>query len=418
MISIGLLSSEVSEIKNRLEQIFQENSKFALSHVRYTVENGFYFHNSWGGFGKTAARNREQKRRAAKIKLFEYFQNKFPELYSRHFNYFRFNAFTRALNSFCAGETITGRGFQQACQEYLNRRQTVTRAFRNSFGNILARVKLLYDNSDVMLFGHRHDIRECRGHSFLKDFLLRLRNVNHIDTSRNHIIFFELLMSLHSHYQRRRISNYNPESSYHFEYDQNYENPNSMRRHMDFLAGLQGENSAILRDKTSWFLNNLENVYFFDDSLTSGIMSPPEQEKISHDSLFSYELLSRDMETVKRLHGISRLDFGRKERHLIKKNGSTVNYELRQKNNIIIGRRMLNDICRFRKTFIVIGSKHLYGGNGVMPMQNYIKKHLPDKRLTVIEFVENDEPNFEKTGRHFIDARISWPTWMSGLEQP
>ncbi|MCP3965712.1 MAG: hypothetical protein GY750_15260 [Lentisphaerae bacterium] len=411
------MSNTVTEISNNLENIIRVNNKYKSRHVRYSEENGFYFHDSISfGFGHAALESRNSKRTAAKEKIYQYFLKQFPQLYTRYDHDFCFSRFENEIRRASHGGMITGEALSYLCKVYLRIHQKSVSHFHMFYGGVLSKMYSLYREHDVIIIGHNHSIHECRGDSFLKDFLLWLQVKKNINTSRNHVLMHEILMSLHSHYRRRKLSDYSPESEYHFQYDPSFENPNSIANHMDFLSQLPGEKPFITSNKLDWYLQNLENVYFYDDNLTYGILSPPNPEKIIHDDHFSSKLFYDDLKKVKRIHGLPNFKSLNDKRLEKRKNGTTISYYLRWKNNVIIGRRMLNDICKFNKVFITIGRDHILEGEGVVSLQDYIKTHLSHKRILVVRMLDEDRPVLREIQDKHTYVEVAWPNWMHGLQ--
>ncbi|MCP3968306.1 MAG: hypothetical protein GY750_15655 [Lentisphaerae bacterium] len=258
---IGSLVSSIGEIKNALQELFIEDQSLKHKHVRYN-EGSFYLHSgklSRFGF-RYGSSNRKKKQENGKKKAYELFQERYPALYSNYSPHFNFGVIKQMFNLRCKDGLLLASDFHDMCTKYLRDYDCyISDYFKKKYEGVLDKMIKIYLKYDVFVFGHKHTQESSSGDSFIRDFFLFLRDLKNVNISQGHVILYEMMVSLHSHYRRRRLSDYSIEKNYKFKPNNTYKNPNSLISHLDALEG------DPCHKKVKWFADNNVDVLFYDD---------------------------------------------------------------------------------------------------------------------------------------------------------
>ncbi|MCP3965427.1 MAG: hypothetical protein GY750_06715 [Lentisphaerae bacterium] len=399
MKEIAKLNSSVHEVAASLYVIFKQNSKYLDKHVRFQDDTLFF--NS--GFPKIInnSSDRIQKRKAATYNIHLFFKKQFPPQYSSLYN--KFKTLIPAY--------IKGRDLKFLCARFTDYYKPLIKTFKYQYEHVLNQMYMDYLRYDVIVLGSRHGPKDNRAHSFLRDFLKFIHKEKSIKISKRHTIFYEHEISMYSHYKRRRkLSDYSPESEYEFKYHSGYENPNVLN---DNVYAIPCE--LLDYEKTSWFKNHRVKMMFYDDNLTGPRITKPEKIWI-YDEKYKDKKFNKDLERVKEMYRLK--EFPKPDEKCI--DGSQLSYEIRLKANCLIARRICNDICKTKKSFIPIGVSHIEhkkesNGNMIPTLQHFLHKYLDKygKKVFILKFIEKDMPSFDRVRDKYVDATISWPAWIS-----
>ncbi|MCP3942017.1 MAG: hypothetical protein GY710_11105 [Desulfobacteraceae bacterium] len=411
MKKIGTMASSVEEISNTLDAIIRENNKYNTRHIRFKNDI-FYFHTGIGRIGY-GGDDRKAKRKAGTDNIRNFFYNwlrtiRTDQMFEKRFLW--------KMNHI---EWIKGRDLKTLCNYFHSFSQQPPKSYKQ-YEPILQQAYQLYKNNDVIILGGSHGEEDCRGLSFLKTFFEFLKWKRVADISTGHIIFYEIFLSLQSHYERRKISNYDLKENYQFKYHPHYENPNELQK---FFKDLSLKHYSI----ATWFIRQNIKMMFYDDMLTGGTIKPPDHKAVRNSRKspnFTINQFKRDLRTVGNMHNLKQLP------NFPSINGPAyigrINTSLRLKANDLIARRIANDICRNKKSFIPIGTAHTYTDmycDQSPSLQHYLRRYLGkySKKIAVIKFENKDNPHFQST-RHTggmykgIDAIMSWPSWVDNLK--
>ncbi|MCP3968307.1 MAG: hypothetical protein GY750_15650 [Lentisphaerae bacterium] len=404
---IGSLDSSIKEIKDALEGLFSENPSFRNKHVRYK-EGAFYLHSgkfSRFGFGY-GSDDRRSKQEEGKEKAYELFTRKYPPVYSSRFPRFSFNVIDQQFRILRRRNLLLAGEFYNICNVYLrDYDRYIPDSFKAECEHVLNEMFKIYSACDAFVFGHKHTEEKSSGHSFIRDFFVFLRDLKNINISQGHVVFYEILVSLHSHYRRRALSNYDLEENYEFNPDETYKNPNSLIQHLDALRGDRNHH------KVKWFADNNIDVLFYDDCLTSGMHRAPTNPDDDDD--FTLSKFHEDLRVSKKLAGLNKFNIWHSH---IQSDGSFINGEMRLRLNNLIARRMLNDIYLYQKSFIPIGSDHIISDffqSSTITLQAYLKTHLQkyNKRIVTIRVETGDTPAIKTSNHKDYDFELTWPSW-------
>ncbi|MCP4101094.1 MAG: hypothetical protein GY750_06680 [Lentisphaerae bacterium] len=259
----------------------------------------------------------------------------------------------------------------------------------------------IYSCYDFILLGHDHSGLTRNGDAFLVEFLEYLSEIQNIDLD-DHTVFTELQLSGFSHYKRRN-SVYCPESQYTYKYDSGNKNDNDISK---YLAELKGSIDGDVISACKFF--GVGKTLFFDDIMTA--TTPGNVKLFKNEPKYTKQNYKNDIQKIKKMHGLKKLP------ETTLQNGYR-NYDLRHMGNVVIGRRMYDDIYKSAMSFLTIGVNHIKpfpGQNGsIRPLQHYLGKHMRkyDKTIAVIEVSEENGYDFKLTGGDDIVATLSWPTW-------
>ncbi len=211
----------VQEMSNNLNAILDADNKYNDRHVRFKNDT-LYFHS-----GKPSnwfnTHDRESKRKKGSEEVHKFFKMQFTQRSSLY------QQFKRTIPS-----VITGRILKRLCDNYLQNYRRLLRTCQNDKESVLEQVYEIYRQNDVIVLGSSHGDDNSRAHSFLKDFLIFLKKKKKKNISKGHTIFYELNISLYSHYKRRKISDYSPD--YKFIPKPHNKNPNNLSKHLDDIT--------------------------------------------------------------------------------------------------------------------------------------------------------------------------------------
>ncbi|MCP3965433.1 MAG: hypothetical protein GY750_06685 [Lentisphaerae bacterium] len=251
------------------------------------------------------------------------------------------------------------------------------------------------------MLGQDHHQLTCNGDSFLLeffDFLIKKKNIKNF---KDHTIFFECFFSAFSHYKNRDNSDYSLDSSYRYAYNPTSKNENDITKYsMETLKRKELYRLLCIYEKLG-----IGKMLFFDDIMTC---PDPNDQSYKKEPNYTEKKFNQAIKNIKKMYGLDNIPNFRQS------NGD-LNYTLRSHANKLIARRICDDICHVRKSFLTIGDGHICddeSAKSIPTLQSCLTKYLNNrKRVGVVYFNSVNEYNaqFTKCPEDSIVGHISWP---------